>query len=648
MDLQMEQNTYDKMKKFLQERYEADLPEAVIYGEQERGSSNEIHPASQGEASSKIASRKNQRQSRGEESQGQLDQKNKEKPRDSQDIRGKSQSQDSSVPDVPGDRLHLLKKKEQKLEEDACHKKELFFHTQEECNSIIKDIIRLKKERAALKKEYKPLTTKLKKLESKIEEQEQKKRELTLQLNKVADEHTVNIIETIHMADQRELLHESTIEEYNLKKGVLEHLEHEIEKRRMQKENFIKKLDEITKAQDNIAKIKEYEIQQRIMLDNKKWMGTLEKGKDELLAERKRISESLKILRQNFSDSNSSLSGYVNPYKHFNQRNFQNPAQAKDFYYSRGIFLVKYSDKFCRRFEPLIKSREDMLKNINERIKATVTQIVATHKNLEKENVHNQIIDRKAINIEEDNTNKDDTIFHEKTGENQLIHFEEKLDLIRFYNDNDIKGIESKYKTLQNDMRFIEEMKEANRRLEQNISQCQFNHGLYEKERQYIIKDNKLVEKGLFQGKEINIQNPKLSQDEHIEALDSRIKALNEEAEMLQFDIAKGPIEKDEAEKNIFEGLKKEIFGQLSNYDERPVSLTELSELASTEPFNRKEAERRIENLYTSLNQIEKSLKSKAEKYLEKRDEIYKCELEILKTNQKTHASLLKKLKTIN
>jgi predicted nucleic acid-binding Zn-ribbon protein len=578
--LWLDQNMRE-MEKFLQERYKSAKQEAILYGEQEIGSSNEIHPTSQGETSSKIDYLKNSIQSRVEECKGQLDHKHEEKPVDSQDLRekllsqdssvldspvdsqdfrGKSLSQDSSVPDSSIDQSHLSKRA-QELDKDACNKKELFFNTLKKCRSITKEIIRLKKERAALKKIYKPL--KMKKLKSKIEKYEQKSNELTLQLNTINDEFKVNITEINHMAGQNEVLYGGIREEYDVKKSILKYLEDEIKKIRTQQVNFMGKLEEIKKSQEKINKSKEDKIRQKEESYNEAFISRLERTKSTLNEESLYIDKYIKKYKKEAKLYKNHLQPIIRTAKI--DLLTKSNIEEKDR-------IIKLLKEVCESHKEYGKTRNDIDKKskslLDSRVKAIKHEIEGLNKKIE------------------DNINS-----HGNYNNYDINHFKDQIEIIKYYfnKDNntikdDIKDLDSKYKKIQNNMRNIEELKEVHRIAEQELSQCQLDHRFYLMEREQIITDFCLTDEGFRQNKEINIQNPELAQEERNKFL-RQMESLGV----------------------IIKGIEKEINDQTSTYQETLDNITRLQE-AMASPSGIKEIKKLTEKLDESCKHRDKIL----------------------------------------
>ncbi len=415
---------------------------------------------------------------------------------DSQDFREKALSQDSSVPDSPLDPPHLFERV-QKLEEEACNKKELFFNTRKVCESITKEIIRLKKERAALKKEYKPRITEMKKLKSKIEKQEHKREELTLQLNKIISEYTANIIEINHKSDQSELLHEGIKKEYEIKESILEYLEDEMEKKRMQQVNFMSKLEEIKKSQEKINKSEEDKIRDKEILCKEKLIARLERMKSTLDEAIFHIGNVIKECKKDAKVYKNHLQPIIKIAKN------NLPAKSNIKEKDRIIMLLQ---EVCESQKEYSKKRND----IDEKSKLLLDSRV-------KE------ITRKIEDIKKVEDNID---YHGNYNNYDTIYLKDQIETIKNYCNkgnntmkDDIKELDSKYKKIQNSMCNIEELKEDNRIAERDISQDQLDYRLYLMERQQIITNFCLKDESFCQDKEINIQNPGLAKEERDEVL---------------------------------------------------------------------------------------------------------------------------------
>ena len=415
---------------------------------------------------------------------------------DSQDFREKALSQDSSVPDSSLDPPHLFERV-QKLEVDARNKRDLFFNTRKECESITKEIIRLKKERAALKKEYKPRITEMKKLKSKIEKQEHKREELTLQLNKIISEYTANIIEINHKSDQSELLHEGIKKEYEIKESILEYLEDEMEKKRMQQVNFMSKLEEIKKSQEKINKSEEDKIRDKEILCKEKLIARLERMKSTLDEAIFHIGNVIKECKKDAKVYKNHLQPIIKIAKN------NLPAKSNIKEKDRIIMLLQ---EVCESQKEYSKKRND----IDEKSKLLLDSRV-------KE------ITRKIEDIKKVEDNID---YHGNYNNYDTIYLKDQIETIKNYCNkgnntmkDDIKELDSKYKKIQNSMCNIEELKEDNRIAERDISQDQLDYRLYLMERQQIITNFCLKDESFCQDKEINIQNPGLAKEERDEVL---------------------------------------------------------------------------------------------------------------------------------
>ena len=620
--LQLSQNTRE-MAKSLQERYEAAQQEAIHYGEQERGSATEIHLASQGETgSSKIDYRKDSIQTRVEECKGQPDGKHEAKPVDSQDLRGKSLSQDSSVPDAPIDPPHLFERV-QKLEEEACNKKELFFNTRKECESITKEIIRLKKERAALKKEYKPRITEMKKLKSKIEKQEHKREELTLQLSKIIDEYTVNIIEIIHRADQSDFLYEGIKKENESNKIILQYLGKEVKKKRMQKTNFVNELGEIRKAQEEIDKSREYKTRQNKILYNDKCIIQLEEAKTDLIKDIEEISKCKKLLENQILDAKGFVKGLSVA------KGSKNPLLAK------ASLTLKYAHREIGDASVQIKITENRIANIDNMIKQIEIRIKAVeeeNKRLKEINDCNQIIDKDiAFN------KKNDINFYEQIGNGELNYFKNLVEIINCYDrniskktENSIKDFESRYAKSQNSMCSIEEQKEA---AEQSISQYQLDHWLYLIERKRLIREYQLEDKVFLQNEEIDMQNQELEQEDYIKYLMLKMESLYKD------------YEKQKSRMGVAINVINGTSAQIREYLENKIASGLFSKNSRKVLFNYKEAEEDIEHLYRLRDERRKKFYNiEGKKCLEIKDGIERYRLKALKIVEKQRDCLLKEI----
>jgi predicted nucleic acid-binding Zn-ribbon protein len=544
-----------------------------------------------------------------------------------------SLSQDSSVPDSPIDPPHLFESV-QELEKDACNKKELFFNTRKECESINKQIIRLKKERAALKKEYKPQTTEMKKLKSKIEKQEQKREELTLQLSKMIDKYTHNITEIIHMADQSEFLREGVKEEYEIKKSILEYLEDEMREKRMQKANFNRKLDEIIKLQDKIDKSKEYKIRQEKISNNEKWIMQLEEMKEYLIKDRDENSEYKKSLEQMLKELDSVEGLRVAKADKLSYNKNRGSIAAK------ASLTLKYAYREIGDVSVQVKITENKITNIDSMIKQIEIRIKTVkeeNKRLNEANDCNRIIDEniafnKGNNISENNIN-----FYEQIGNGEFNYFRNLLEIIKCYDrntskktGNNIKDFESKYEKLQNSMCSIEEQKEA---AEQSISQYQLDHWLYLIDRKRLIREYQLEGKAFLQNEEINIQNHKLDQEDYSKYLRAEMERLYKDCEKQK--------SRMEVAINVINGTS----AQIREYLENKIASGLSSKNPGKVPFNCGEAEKDLDHLYRLRSERRKKFYDiEAKKRLEITDEIERCRLKILKIVEKQRDYLLKEI----
>ena len=579
--LRRDPKTYDKTNKFLQKQYEFAKQKAVRDGKQEIGSSNEIVPATQGA---------------------------------SQDAREKSLRQDSSVPDSPRDPSHLVERV-RALEHDACNKEHLFVTKMQEYRSLKKEIIQLRKRRATLKRTYQPLMVEMKRLKSKVQKQKQTIHELNLLANNIAEDFISKSIEPRQIADKT--VYEDLKEEYEIKQRALEDLKAEIKEKERQKSHFERTLCKIKESQDKIEKIKDYENRQKDILCNEEWIKYMNTKETEIKECSEKNNKYAANLIEVIEENNSAIEdiNFIKCKK--NQKT--------------AIFLIEALNKINAKTVELLTRCQAIIKYQNSRSEQIKKEIKITddrNKCLKEINAFDQIIDENTALIKENNMSENTINFSENINNDGLIYLKKQIEMIKDYNlknaEAKIKDFESRYEKLQDSMPHIEELKEANRIAKQDISQYQWDHRLYLIERQEIMKEFGLKDKGFLQNKEINIQNPEVDQNEHIKILNDRIEEIGKEIKKIN--------DRKSVITNIIAQQEKDMTNYLDNQTKILVSMNELNRNVT---FDSKKAENYLE-LEKSRNEWLERLSTEGEKLLQKKDEerILKWNISEIKQNR--------------